>query len=253
MRWGTVIFALAASALPTSALGADEDPICADRPGKTTPTCTVPAGMIQIETGLIDWSRDHRVDALELGGTAVKYGVNDRLHVEIDLPAYTNIHHGPSGLGDSALALKYRLTPTSAPVQIGLRPFVKLPTARHSLGNGKVEGGVALLADSTFAGSSVGWDLAPEVDVVADSDGSGYHPAAVAAASVGVPLSRRLTVSAELWGTWDFAASGTNRQYSIDAAAALLLSENAQLDAGVNLDLQDSADAEFYTGFAVRF
>ena len=253
MRPRAIIIALAASVMSGAANAADEDPICADRPGKATPTCTVPVGMVQIETGLVDWSRDHRIDALQLGGTAVKYGVSDRLHLELDLPAYTTVRHGPSGVGDSAVALKYRLTSSSAPVQLGLRPFVKLPTARHSIGNGKVEGGIALLADSTFAGSSVGWNVAPEVDILADADGSGYHPATVAAAGVGLPLSRHVTVSGELWGAWDFDPTGTVRQYSIDAAAALLLSINAQADAGVNLDLHGSADAEFYTGFAVRF
>lgn len=244
--------ALLTVALASPAL-ADEDAICADRPGKATPTCTVPAGMLQIETGIVDWSRDHRVDAVELGATALKYGVNERLHLELDLPAYTSVDGGEDGFGDSALAFKYRLTKNSAPVQLAVRPFVKIPTARHSLGNGMVEGGVAVLADSTFANSSIGWDIAPEVDVVADADGNGYHLATVQAVSVGIPLSKRLTVSAELWGAWDFDPSGTVRQYSADLAAAFLISRNAQLDAGVNFDLHGAADAEAYTGIAVRF
>jgi hypothetical protein len=33
-----------------SAAAADEQPICADRPGKATGTCTVPAGHWQVET-----------------------------------------------------------------------------------------------------------------------------------------------------------------------------------------------------------
>lgn len=241
-----------------AARAADEDPICADRPGKATPTCTVPAGMVQVETGLADWSHDHSggisVDELDLGATALKFGVTDRLHVELDLPVYVDIRHGPSGLGDSAVALKYRLTDDSAPVQLALRPFVKIPTARHALGNGKVEGGVAFLADSTFAGSSAGWDVAPEVDLVADSDGSGYHVATAAAASVGVPLSSRVTVSGELWGAWDFDPAGTVRQYSIDGAVAWLLRKDVQLDAGANFGLnRNTPDLELYTGIAFRF
>jgi hypothetical protein len=241
-----------------SAHAADEQQICADRPGKATPTCTVPAGMVQVESGLADWSRDSsggaRTDELDIGGTAVKFGVTDRLHLELDLPPYIDISRGPSGLGDSAVALKYRLTDGSAPVQFAIRPFVKIPTANHSLGNGKVEGGIALLADSTFGKSSVGWDVAPEVDLVADSDGSGYHVATTAAASVGVPLSARLNVSGELWGAWDFDPAGTVRQYSLDAAIAYLLGNNAQLDAGANFGLnRNTPDVELYTGLAIRF
>ena len=237
-----------------AAHAADEDPICADRPGKATPTCTVPAGMVQVETGLVDWVHDRGSDELDIGGTAVKFGMTDRLHLELDLPVYVDVRHGPSGFGDSSVALKYRLTNGSAPVQVAVRPFVKIPTAKHSLGNGKVEGGIALLADSTFGKSSVGWDIAPEVDVVADSDGSGYHIATTAAASVGVPLSSRLTLSGEVWGAWDFDPAGTVRQYSLDGAIAYLVSKDAQLDAGVNFGLnRDTPDVELYTGIAFRF
>lgn len=236
----------------------DADPICADRPGKATPTCTVPAGMIQVETGLLDWSHDTsggvRTDEFDIGGTAVKFGVTDRLHLELDLPVYVDVRHGPSGLGDSAIAVKYRLTSGSAPVQVAVRPFVKIPTAKHSLGNGKVEGGIALLADSTFGKSSVGWDIAPEMDLVADSDGSGYHVATTAAASVGVPLSSRLTISGEVWGAWDFDPAGTARQYSIDGAVAYLVSRDVQLDAGANFGLnRNTPGVELYTGIAFRF
>lgn len=241
-----------------AARAADEQPICADRPGKATPTCTVPPGMIQVESGLADWSRDSsggvRTDGLDIGGTAVKFGFGDRLHLELDLPAYVDIRKGPAGLGDSALALKYRLTEASAPVQFAVRPFVKIPTAKHSLGNGKVEGGIALLADSSFGKSSVGWGIAPEVDVAADGDGSGYHVATAAAASVGVPVSRRITVSGEVWGAWDFDPAGTVRQYSIDGAAAYLISKDVQLDAGANFGLnRNTPDLELYTGISFRF
>jgi hypothetical protein len=254
VRFGGLLIAFAALARATSALAADEQPICADRPGKATPTCTVPLGVVQIETGLVDWTRDSHTDELDFGASAVKVGLTDRLHIELDLPAYTTVRHGPSGFGDSALALKYRFTRGDAPVQLAVRPFLKIPTAGHSLGNGKVEGGVAFLADSSFANSPAGWDLAPEVDLVADADGSGYHFAMIGAASVSVPLSNHFTISGELWGAWDFDPSGTVRQYSADAAAALLLSPDLQLDAGINFGLNHAApDLEIYSGIAVRF
>lgn len=265
MRLGGLLIAFAALARSSAALAADEDPICADRPGKATPTCTVPAGMVQVETGLFDWSRDHSggttTSESDFGSTAVKLGVTERLHVELDLPAFVEVrnrtataHDRTSGLGDSEVALKYRLTRDDAPVQLAIRPFLKLPTAKHSLGNGKVEAGAALLADSTFPGSAAGWDVAPEVDLVADSDGSGYHLATVQAATVGVPLSPGFTISGELWGAWDFDPAGTVRQYSADVDAALLLSRDVQLDAGANFGLdRNTPDVEIYSGIAFRF
>jgi hypothetical protein len=146
------------------------------------------------------------------------------------------------------------MTNASAPVQVAFRPFVKIPTAKRSLGNGKVEGGIALLLDSTFAGSSVGWDMAPEVDLAADADGSGYHLALADAVSVGFPVADRLTLSGELWGAWDFDPSGTVRQYSLDGAAAYLVSKKVQIDAGLNLGLnRNTPDVEIYSGIAFRF
>jgi hypothetical protein len=244
------LLALALLFASGTASAADEESICADRPGKATPTCTAPVRMVQVETSLPDWSHDEA----DFGGAAVKVGLTDRLHLELDLPAYVDIRNGPSGFGDSAVALKYRVTGDDAPVQVALYPFVKIPTARHSLGNGKVEGGFALLADSSFAGSSISWNVAPELDLVADGDRSGYHLAIANAASVGVPLSSRLTISGELWGGWDFDPAGTVRQYSIDGAAAFLISRDVQLDAGVNLGLnRNTPDVELYSGIAFRF
>lgn len=249
----------------TAAVAADEEPICADRPGKANPTCTVPVGNVQLETGLADRTHDRSAgvttDELDFGGTAVKFGLTDRMHLELDLPTYSNIrtqasglHDRVSGFGDSGVALKYRVTKDSAPVQVALYPFVKIPTARHALGNGKVEGGTALLVDGTIGGSSVGFDFAPEVDVTADADGHGYHIGMVQVASLGVPLSSRFSLSGDLWGAWDFDPAGTTRQFSIDGAAALLLSDNVQVDAGANFGLnRNTPDIEIYTGVAVRF
>jgi hypothetical protein len=251
--------------LGTVARAADEQPICADRPGKATPTCTVPAGSAQVETGLVDWTHDNsggvKTDSLTVGATAVKFGLSDRLHIEFDVTPYLDVRtradgmsDTQSGFGDSGVALKYRMTNASAPVQVAFRPFVKIPTAKRSLGNGKVEGGIALLLDSTFAGSSVGWDMAPEVDLAADADGSGYHLALADAVSVGFPVADRLTLSGELWGAWDFDPSGTVRQYSLDGAAAYLVSKKVQIDAGLNLGLnRNTPDVEIYSGIAFRF
>lgn len=264
MRFGGVLFALALS-ISSAGFAADEDPICADRPGKANPSCTVPAGRVQVETGFIDWARDRsggvRTDVFDLGATGVKLGLTDRLHIELDVTPYSRasvrgggVHDHASGFGDSAVALKYRLTDGSAPAQLAFYPFVKIPTAKHGLGNGKVEGGAAMLADGAVPGTSLGWNLAPEVDVIADADGSGYHLGTTQALSLGAALSRRFSISGELWAAWDFDSSGTVRQASANAAAAYLLSPDVQVDAGVNLGLsRNTPDVELYSGIAFRF
>src|SRR5205814_2428093 len=101
----------------TAAAAADEQPICADRPGKSTPACTVPAGHWQIETGLADWSLQkaggERDTSLAIGETTIKYGLTDRSDIEVDVtPWQRATSRGPglresaSGIGDIEVIMK---------------------------------------------------------------------------------------------------------------------------------------------------
>src|SRR5690242_8190324 len=130
---------------------ADEQPICADRPSKSTGACTVPEGRFQVETGLVDWSHDHSngetTDTTTIGSSLLKYGVSDRADIELGVTPLELLRapgDRESGFGDMLLRVKYRLTAEDAPLQAALDPFVKLPTANHRLGNGKVEAGLGL-------------------------------------------------------------------------------------------------------------
>lgn len=261
MKAGALLFAAAFAATAAAAA----EPICADRPGKANPTCTVPAGMIQIETGLFDWDTDTtdgvRTDDLTVGQTAFKYGLTNRSHIELDITPYTAIRlsgHGArdrsASFGDLGLAYKYRLTSEGVPVQVAAYPFLKIPTARRPLGNRRIEGGAAMLVDGSVPGTSIGWNVAPEIDVNADNDGSGHHFGMVQVVSIGLPVTNRFSISSELWGAWDFDPAGTTRQFSADAAASLLVSANLQVDGGVNLGLNRNTPAlELYSGVAARF
>ena len=131
---------------------ADPMPICPDRPGRGTGTCTVPKGMIQIETGLADWTHDEAggfsADARVIGSTLIKYGVSDRADIELGVTPLILVRAtgvaSQSGFGDTLVRVKYALTANDAPVTIALDPFVKLPTANRIFGNGKVEGGLTV-------------------------------------------------------------------------------------------------------------
>lgn len=256
---------LGVSAPAGAADGAAPDPICADRPGQGNSSCTVPAGKIQFESTLVDWTRDRasgeRTDALVIGETAIKLGLTSRADIELILSPYNQatVHSGglrerAAGFGDVLVRAKYRLTADTSPVQATLLPFVKIPTTKRALGNGKVEGGLAVPIQWAIPGSPLSLTLGPELDLVADGDGRGHHAAMVQVAGLGVPLSSRLSVSADVLGAWDWDPAGTTRHYSAGASAALLLSNDVQLDAGVNLGLNRAApDVQVYSGIALRF
>ena len=255
MRAGA--FFIIAGLLGSPAAAADKPPICADRPGKATGACTVRSGDWQVETGLADWTLQkgggERDTSLVLGETTVKYGVSDSSDVEIDVTPWQRAGHA-RGIGDVSLIYKQRLTAADAPLQIAARPFVKAPTARHSLGNGKWEAGLLVPIGYAIPRSPFSLALTPEIDWAADADGRGHHAATAQVAALGWAASGRLNLSAEIWGAWDWDPAGTTRQASADGSLAWLIGDDVQLDAGSNFGLNRATpDVEVYTGVAVRF
>jgi Putative MetA-pathway of phenol degradation len=262
---GRVILVASIWLTPGGAAAADPAPICADRPGKATATCTVPHGRLQVETGLADWSlqkaSDERDTSLVIGETTVKYGLTDGSDIEFDVTPWQQatsrgrgFHNGASGIGDVDLVYKQQLTSADAALQVTVRPFVKVPTAKRRLGSGKWEGGLLVPIAYSVPRSRLTIALTPELDWVADADGHGHHPSMSQVASLGWQASAKLNLSGEIWGSWDWARDGTMRQYSADAAVAYLLSGDVQLDAGANFGLnRETPDVELYTGIARRF
>jgi hypothetical protein len=258
---------LGAVLLATSAAAsaADKQPICADRPSKSTGPCTVPQGKWQIETGLIDWTRDTsdgvRADTTVWGSTAIKYGLATNADVELWVTpletlrvASSSVHEHHSSFGDMLVRVKYRLTPDSAPVQVALDPFVKIPTANHQLGNGKVEGGLLVPVQVPIGTSPLTLSLDPELDLLAGADGDGRHLATQQVVNLGLQATAKVSVSTEIWAKWDWDAAGTGKQVSWDVAAAYLPSKDLQLDVGANFGLnKQTPDVELYTGVSVRF
>ena len=260
-----IIAGTIAVALSSAAAAEDVAPICAARPGKSTPPCTVPAGHFQVEMGLVDWSKQEsggeRDTSLVLGETTFKYGLTDRADIEVDVTPWQRASNriaghrdSASGLGDLVFAFKQQVTESDGPVQAALLPFVKAPTAKHSLGNGKWEAGLAAPIGIALGKSPFSLGLTPEIDWAANADGHGHHAAMVQVASLGWAATDKLSLSGELWGQWDWDPSGTNRQYSADASVAYVANSNLQLDAGTNFGLNRNApDVEIYSGLSVRF
>jgi len=221
--------------------------------------------MVQVETTFVDWTRDRsggvRSDETTIGDSAIKLGLSGRAHVELIVAPFVRsrvLEDGgrqtASGFGDLTVAAKYRLTSDESPVQIAVRPFVKIPAAKRSLGNGKVEGGIVVPIEYAIAGSALSLAISPQIDLVADGDGSGHHVAATQVVGLGFPLSERLSASAEGLVAWDWDEDGTVRHYAAGGSLAFLVSNDVQLDAGANLGLNRNApDVQVYTGFAIRF
>lgn len=259
------IFIAAAMLVGSSHAAADNQPICADRPGNSTPTCTVPAGHWQLETGLADWSLQkrggERETSLALGETLIRLGLTDRSDIQFDLSLWQRttsrglgFRDSAAGFGDFTVIYKHRITADKAPIQLALYPYLKIPTAKRSLGNGKWEGGLLIPIDAPIGKSPFSINLTPEIDWAANADGRGHHAGMTQVAALGWQANDKLNLSGDIWKHWDWDPSGTTRQASADGSIAYLASDNVQLDAGANFGLNRSTpDVELYSGVSVRF
>jgi hypothetical protein len=258
-----LIAAVALFALPGAA-AAEETPICTDRPTKANAVCTVPVGKWQIESNAVGWSRleagGAETTVWTVGSSVLKLGVSDRSDLQIGFTPYVHARTevggtkaSVSGIGDLTVRYKHRLTSDDAPVQVGLIPFVKLPTADGDIGNGKIEGGLAAPI-SIATGSPLTVVFGPEFDLLADSDGHGHHAALVNLVNVSAPVGKGVTLYGELWTMTNFDPADTVTLASADAALSYLIHERLQFDLGANLGLNRStADVELYAGLSLRF
>jgi hypothetical protein len=238
-------------------------PICTDRPTKANAVCTVPPGTFQLETSAIGWTLTEaggsRSELLTLGSSVAKVSISDRSDLQIGFTPFAELtskgagaSDRVSGSGDILVRYKHRVTREGAPVQVAAIPFVKLPTAAAGLGNNKVEAGLAIPISFALAGS-VTMTLGPEVDLLANVDGSGRHLAMVTLVNLSIPVAPRWTLIGELWTNFNFDPGGTVEQASADAAVAYGVSNNLQLDIGANVGLTaDTPDLELYAGLSFK-
>lgn len=251
--------ALAALALSTPAQ-AEDAPICTDRPTKANAVCTVPAGKLQLESNLIDWIGINAIGPntgiWQVGGTVLKLGLTDHSDLQLGFTPFVDVESGPdhlSGVGDVVVRYKHRLTGDDSTVQLALIPFVKLPTAKHGIGNGKVEGGLAVPV-SVSTDSPITIVFGPEVDLLADSDGHGRHLQLVNLVNIAGPVAPRLILVGELWTATNFDPADTVTQVSADTALAYAVNNDLQLDVGANFGLnKHTPDTEIYAGISLRF
>ena len=250
-----------AAAVPPS----DVPALCTDRPTKATSACTVPKGMVQIESDLINFTRLEvggvKVDTVLYTSPTIKYGISDSTDIEASITPYETIRvHGGGfgsssigGIGDLYLKIKQRLTDPSANNQLALLPYIKIPTAKLGIGNRKVEGG--LIGTGQFGlGGGFSLTASPEIDLLADGDLHGRHVQLVGALSLGKALTSSVSASVEVWTAQNFDPAGTVHQYSIDGGLAWVARPNLQFDVGANFGLnQATPDVQVYAGVSTRF
>ncbi|BDA84644.1 hypothetical protein Sa4125_21860 [Aureimonas sp. SA4125] len=261
------LFAIALAVVPTVALGqptSEPSPICTDRPTKATSVCTGPAGTFQLEADLPNWTRlddaGTQTDTVLYANPTLKLGLGPNTDIQANIAPYVDVRTRAGGVvshvrgvGDLFVRVKQRLTNPAAKVQVGVVPYIKAPLAKRGIGNREWEGGVVVPVQFSLP-QSFTLTFAPEMDVLADGDGSGKHVQLIGVVNLAKPLSSKITAYAELWTAQNYDPAGTVRQYSADVALAYLASPTLQFDVGGNFGLNRATpDAQIYFGISTRF
>jgi hypothetical protein len=254
--------AIAPAALAQSTPAAPT-PICTDRPTKANATCTVPAGDWQVETDIVNWTHSDvggvKTDVLLAPNPTLKYGLSDKADIELSLAPYEEIRTSTggvttraSGVGDLYVRLKWSLLSNSS-ASVSIIPWIKAPTASHSLGNGKVEEGVALPVSFSLP-DKVSLTLGPEIDGLENAALNGQHANLVNVVNLSRPFTDKLTLAAELWNDQNYDPLGTVSQTSADVAAAYAVTSTLQFDLGANFGLNRATPkTQLYLGVSKRF
>eukprot|EP01037_Dinobryon_pediforme_P013075 gene13076-13178_t len=191
------------------AAAATPDPICTDRPTRSTFACTTPGGRVLIEADAINWAHDAHAgvstDTVAYSNPVFKLGVDGATDIEAAWTPWTTVRtHDAggtttlSGTGDVVLRIKHRLTRANAGFSIALVPYVKIPLARAGIGNGHWEGGVVAGTNIVLTPSLL-LTFAPEIDFLADRNDFGRrHVQTQQTINLGKSITPQLMLYGEL-------------------------------------------------------
>jgi hypothetical protein len=241
-----------------------------DRPDKTESPYTVDAGHFQIEMDVLSYGYDRdnglrgdtRIESVSIAPMNLKVGLCNRADLQLVLETYTSVRthvratrqvEKQRGFGDIMVRVKGNMWGNDGgPTAFALMPYVKLPTNQDGLGNNSVEGGlIAPFAVELPGGWGMG--LMTQFDYVRDEVGSGHHPEFVNTITFGHNIAGNLDGYIEF-----FSAVNTERDSewvgTVDTGLTYGLTEDIQLDAGINIGVTRSADDwNPFVGISWRF
>jgi len=232
-----------------------------DRPDTTESPYTVDAGHFQIELSFIEYTRDAGADSFSVMPANFRIGVLNNLEFAIVVEPYLHAENSDgtgaitsdSGFGNIQLRAKLNLWGNdSGRTALALMPHVTLPTASESLSHDHVEGGLivpfAMALDDHW---SMG--LMAELDVVYDEARGAYDLEMLHTLVLGRDIIGDLGGYIEYIGLAS-GAPDSNYQASLGLGLTFAVSPDLQLDAGVNIGLNDAAeDFNPFIGMSMRF
>ncbi len=239
--------------------------LCLERPGQTTPPCTLESGHVVVETSVTDWSLQQapgsRTDLTSIAQSALRIGVADHGEVAIGWSPFatartrdktTGLIDHASGVGDITLAIKRSFGAADAP-HLAVKAYASLPVGGAASGAGDWGAGAQIPVSLPLT-SALQLAMTPEVDAAVNGSGSGRHLAYGGAAGLGLKLSDALSVGCDFRLLQDEDPNGSAPKAAAGVSFALQHGENLQYDMGGNLGLNANSPAvELYLGISKRF
>lgn len=241
-----------------------------DRPDKTESAYSVDAGHFQIEMDLVTFERDRDrndgndivTESWAVAPINFKVGLCNRVDFQVIVESYNrvttvdrlaNSRMRQSGYGDTTARLKVNAWGNDGgTTALALMPYVKFPSNQNNLGNSAYEGGLIIPA-SIDIGHGFGLGLMTQFDVMQNSLDSDYHAEFVNSMTIGHDIIGDLAGYVEFW-TLTSAESGANWQATIDLGLTYGLTDNIQIDGGVNIGVTRSApDIQPFLGLSMRY
>lgn len=254
-------------ALSTGAARSADRDLCTDRPGLTSPACTLEEGRAALELNALDVARYRKSSDTQstasFGDALFRFGVTDSAEARLNwTPFGIDRSRDPSsgtiketrGIGDVAISFRQNIVnPDGSGVAFSLQPSLRLPSGRSSIGDGTWSAG--LIAPLTVALSDK-WQflLTPEVDAAANGGGGGRHLAYGGAVGLSYAVSERWTIGADVSGQRDLDPGNHQTLVLLDGNVKYAFPGGAQVLFGqVNLGLTEATPrTEVLFGFATR-
>ena len=239
-----------------------------DRPDVSESPYTINPGHIQVETTLIGYSRSRAdaagvvTDSFEFGTTNIRIGTTDNLEFNVIWQPYGIAdprRGGPTerGIGSVTLRAKYNLWGNdglAAPgdTALALLPYVTIPTDdANGISDSEVGFGLVIpLAVELGGGFGLGLNAA--ADFTRPDRTTPYDAAFLASASLGYEIDDRLGTYGEV--VWQFSRAGDGDIVTLNTGLTYGLSDNWQIDAGINVGVTRAADPIApFIGISARF
>ncbi len=262
-------------------------PLSTDRPDKTESPYTVDAGHLQIEMDLVNFSQDTqddiRTEAWSIAPVNIKVGLTHNADLQFLLEPVnivrvnfleTGLGNETTTFGDLTTRVKINFWGNDGgSTAFGMMPFITFPTGpctqsaptnlsvsfntvsappvTSSSCNRSIEGGL-ILPLAIDLGSGWGLGLMTEFDFIPNEDQVGYHTDFINSAVLGYDVDERLGVYFEL-----FTVLSTEQDAdwiaTVDTGFTYALTEDLQLDAGINVGLTPAADdVQLFVGLSIR-